>query len=148
MTTSSLSDSLHQLMHSYRTQLRNGIEQQQISLPITQIRALKGVCRLPACTARSIADAMKKDKAQITRVINELAASGLIEKRDNPKDQRSQLLVPTKAGKKMLQKIDAIEAQAAAHMTRNLSEEEISTFRRISDTMINSTAANTPSNKD
>lgn len=140
MSNTSLSDTLHRLMHAYKRQIQTGIQQQQISLPITQIRVLKGISRLPDCTARLIAQRMKKDKAQITRVLNGLMEAGFIEKTDNPKDQRSQLLAPTQAGKQILLKIDAIEGQAAAHMTRNLSAGDLKEFCRISDAMTGNSA--------
>lgn len=145
MTTSSLSDTLHRLMHAYKRQLRAGIHQHQISLPITHIRALKGIGRLPESTARSIAQRMNKDKAQITRVLNELMQYKLIEKADNPNDRRSQFLVPTAAGRQMLSKIDLLEEQAAANMTRNLSADELEAFVRIAGNMIeSSTDIDTP----
>lgn len=140
MTTPLLSDALHRLMHAYKRQLRAGIQQHQIPLPITHIRALKCICRLPDSTAQSIAQRMNKDKAQITRVLNELMQSGLIEKTENPSDRRSQFLVPTAAGKQMLSKIDLLEKQAAANMTRNLSADELEAFVRIAGVMIENSA--------
>jgi DNA-binding MarR family transcriptional regulator len=138
MEPPSLSDALHRLMHACKRQLRAGIQQQHILLPITHIRVLKGICRLPKSTAGIIAQRMNQDKAQITRALNELMQSGLIEKTDNPHDRRSQFLVATTAGKQMLSKIDAMEEQATAHMTRNLSRQELETFVRIANVMIDS----------
>ncbi|WP_286222510.1 MarR family winged helix-turn-helix transcriptional regulator [Marinobacter apostichopi] len=147
MANSSLSDALHRLMHAYKRQLRAGIQQQQIPLPITHIRVLKGICRLPDATARSIAQRMNQDKAQITRVLNELMQSGLIEKTENPNDRRSQFLTPTREGAKMMSKIDALEEQAAEHMTRNLSDSELDTFVRIAGTMIESSTSDSTADK-
>ncbi len=141
MTTSSLSETLHRLVHAYKRQLRAGIQQHKISLPINHIRVLKGICRLPDSTARSMAQHMNQDKAQITRVLNGLLQSGLIEKTENPKDRRSQFLIPTKTGKQMLSKVDEIEKLAATQMTRRLSAEELETFVRISSVMIENTTA-------
>lgn len=148
MTVPALSDSLHRLMHVYRRHLRAGIEQRGIALPVTHIRVLKGVCRMPQCTAGSIALRMNQDKAQITRALNGLMTSGLIEKTENPEDRRSQFLVPTRAGRRMLSRIEAIESQAAATMTRNLSVEEVETFVRISRVMIENAAGAHPKDKE
>ncbi len=135
MTQPPLSDALHRLMHAYQQQLRSGIRERGVSLPITHIRVLKGICRQPECTAQTIAQRLSRDKAQITRVLNGLMAEGLIDRIDNPKDRRSQLLVPTRAGKQMLKKIDASESEAVAHLTRNLSADELNVFCRLSEIM-------------
>lgn len=135
MKTLTLSDALHRLMHAYKKQIRDGIEEQRISIPVTQIRALKGICRRPDITAQQIAQRMRQDKAQITRAINGLIGSGLIEKADNPNDGRSHFLKPTRAGIRLLSKIERLEEQASARMTRNLSDKELKTFIRIAGVM-------------
>ena len=131
-----LSDTLHRLMHAYKMQLRATALRHQISLPVSHIRALKGICRLEGSTARSIALAMNRDKAQITRVLSGLMESGLIAKASNPDDRRSQLLIPTKSGKQLVQTLIAIEAEVAARLTRTLSAKEVDEFRRLGNIMI------------
>lgn len=136
MTQPSLGDALHRLMHAYRKELQAGIEHSGIALPITHLRALKAVCHIPDCTASTISVKMNKDKAQIARVLGGLIEAGMIEKREHPQDQRSQLLVATTAGRRMLGKINAVETQAVARMTRDLGNKDIDTFRRISERMV------------
>lgn len=134
------SHALHRLMHAYKRQLRAGIQRHRISLPITHLRALKGICRVPGSNAQSIAQSMDADKAQITRVLGELKQSGLIDKSQNPVDRRSLLLVPTEAGKRTFAKIERVEKQAADRMTRGLSAAEIEAFVRIAESMIENAA--------
>ncbi|WP_417731573.1 MarR family winged helix-turn-helix transcriptional regulator [Rosistilla oblonga] len=136
MTEPSLSDTLHRLMHAYKRQLRAGIETQQISLPITQLRVLKSIGRIPECTASSIAQRMNQDKGQLARLLNELTDAALIDKMANPQDRRSHFLVLTSAGKQILAKLEVVEKQAAGQMTRGLSSKEIKTFIRIAAAMM------------
>jgi len=131
--SSSLGETLHRLVHAYKKQLRADINAQEINLPVTHIRALKGICRNPESTAQSIALRMQRDKAQITRVLNELQQSGLITKIDNPKDGRSQLLRPTTEGEKLMTQINAAERQTVAHITQALSPDDINTFIRLAN---------------
>ncbi|NHO66271.1 MarR family transcriptional regulator [Aestuariicella hydrocarbonica] len=138
MSSSSLSETLHQLTHAYKKQLRETIKAHRIALPVTHIRALKGICRNPECTAQSIAQRMQRDKAQITRVVNELLQAQLIIKIDNPNDRRSQLLRPTPEGEKIMAQINTIEQQTAEHMTRQLQSDDLTTFIRIANTMSDS----------
>ncbi|WP_243748763.1 MarR family winged helix-turn-helix transcriptional regulator [Pseudomaricurvus alcaniphilus] len=141
----SLSDPLHRLTHAYKSRLRELIVAEGIPLPITQIRVLKGVCRNPSCTAHTIATHMRRDKAQITRVLNELMHAELIIKVDNPGDRRSQLLQPTDAGREIMRRLQAVEARVTAQMTQQLSAEEVSMFIQLSRKMTDSLGHAQPS---
>ncbi|MBU0537875.1 MAG: MarR family transcriptional regulator [Gammaproteobacteria bacterium] len=143
MPTFALNEILHSLTHAYKSGLRTAVKEQQIPLPITHIRALKGIRSNPHCTAQSIAQRMQRDKAQITRVLNELLQDGFISKSDNPEDRRSQLLHLTKAGEKIVAQLDTIEQQTSSAMTANLSDEEMTLFIRIANTMISNLSADT-----
>ncbi|MCH1930427.1 MarR family transcriptional regulator [Shewanella sp. A25] len=133
MSSQSLGETLHRLVHAYKKQMRTDIAALQIELPVTHIRALKGICRNPEATAQSIAQKMQRDKAQITRVLNDLLKAGLILKVDNPKDGRSQLLRPTASGEELMTQILAAEQSTVAHMTKELSRDEIESFIRIAN---------------
>ncbi|MCT7655620.1 MarR family transcriptional regulator [Oceanimonas sp. NS1] len=147
MTHPAFNDSLHRLMHAYKRQLRAGIQQHHISLPITHIRVLKAICRIPGVTARDIAQRMDQDKAQITRALNELTRSGFIARTPNPHDKRSQLLAPTAEGQALLSKIERLEQQAVAQMTHNLDSQELASFVRIANIMIDNVAHSRPDSK-
>lgn len=138
MSSLLLSETLHELVHAYKKQLRSDIVAQNITLPVTHIRVLKGVCRNPECTAHSIAQRMQRDKAQITRVLNELQQTGLITKIDNPNDGRSQLLRPTAEGENIMAKMVVAERQTVACMTQGLSFDEVETFIRLASIITNS----------
>lgn len=78
MSKNSLHETLHQLMHTYTNLLLEGIRRQELDLSVMHIRTLKGVCHNPEVTAKSIAKRMERDKAQITRALNDLLAADLI----------------------------------------------------------------------
>ena len=151
MPSLSLSETLHSLVHAYKKQLRNDIAAQKIDLPVTHIRALKGICRNPESTAQSIALRMQRDKAQITRVLNELQHSGFITTVDNPKDGRSQLLRPTAEGEKIMRQVNIAERKTVAHMTQALCPDEVATFiqlaNRISKSVDETFSANSVTQK-
>jgi len=136
MSDPTLSDNLHRLMHVYRSRLRAEVAARDLGLPITHIRALKGICRNPESTAHSIAQGMQRDKAQITRVLKELLNDGLIEKRPNPKDGRSQLLIPTERGAAVLTELIQAEQNTADVMTRSLGQQELEQFAELAARMV------------
>jgi DNA-binding MarR family transcriptional regulator len=138
MNNVSLGESVHRLVHAYKHLLREGIRDQQIELPVTHIRVLKGICRASQSTARSIAQRMQRDKAQITRALNDLIDAGLIKKADNPLDRRSQLLEPTRKGQAVMTRLDKAEHWAVKQLTRNLNPDDIALFLKVSNTMAES----------
>ena len=131
-----LSESLHQLMHAYRSQLRDAIAGAGIDWPVTHIRVLKGIAHQPGCTAREIACVMRADKAQITRALSELRAAGLIESQHNPKDRRSQLLQLSDAGKAMRERLQQAEEAAVTKLTQTLSPDDLTHFMSLAQRMI------------
>jgi len=138
MSIELLSRTLHQLMQTYKAQLQAEIKQQKIGLPVTLIRVLKSVRHIPECTAQCIAKRMSRDKAQITRALNQLLSSGLIDKKSNPNDRRSQILVPTPAGQDLLSQIDVIQHKVASQLTQNLTAQEVEQFLHLASSIINS----------
>lgn len=122
-------------MHAYKHFLREGIDAQKIQLSVTNIRVLKSICRRPQSTAHSISQRMQRDKAQITRALNDLIDADLIKKAENPKDRRSQLLVPTPKGKTIMTKLDKVESEAEQRLTRGMKPEDLATFLRLSNAM-------------
>ncbi len=135
MQNLSLSEPLHRLTHAYKSGLRRAIRESQITLPITHIRALKRINAVTGCTAHSIVQHTQRDKAQITRVLNELLANGLIIKSDNPNDRRSQLLKLTPAGDQMLEQIQALEKETTALMTKGMKQTDVDLFIRLANTL-------------
>lgn len=127
----SLSEPLHRLVHAYKSELRRTIREHELPLPGTHIRALKGVCRNPQCTAQSIAERMRRDKAQITRVLKDLLEKGLIIRVSNPDDRRSQLLRPTDQGLAIMAQLNDLEAQVTEQMTRDMDEDEVESFIQL-----------------
>lgn len=131
-----LSESLHQLMHAYRSQLRDAIDDAGIDWPVTHLRVLKGIAHQPGCTARQIACAMRADKAQITRALSELRAAGLIASQHNPEDRRSQLLQLSQAGKALRQRLQQAEESAVSKLTQTLNPDDLTHFMSLAHRMI------------
>jgi len=137
MSTYSLSETLHQLIHTYTNLLLEGVKRQELDLSVTHIRTLKGVCQNPEVTAKSIAQRMQRDKAQVTRALNDLLVADLIVKKDNPLDGRSQLLQPTAKGKAAMAKLNAAEEWTREQLTQHLTKADLNAFLQVSKTMIN-----------
>ncbi|MBR7888478.1 MarR family transcriptional regulator [Marinomonas sp. A79] len=131
-----LGESLHQLMHSYRNQLRIAALEAGIKLPICQIRSLKCINSIEHCNASDISNQLMLDKSQVARVLKELVNEGLISKAPCPTNHRSQRLNLTSKGEKTLLDIRTLDQHAAQTMTQNMTEKQINDFIALTSIML------------
>ncbi|MEQ5773900.1 MULTISPECIES: MarR family winged helix-turn-helix transcriptional regulator [unclassified Thalassospira] len=135
MPESTIGETLHSLLHAYKRALRQAYHQAEIPLAISHIRTLKGINAIPDCTALALSSRTKRDKGQVTRLIQDLLAEQLIEKHPHPRDKRSNILHLTPDGQKMIKQIKEIEEIAASRMAIGLTPDEIADFNRLATTM-------------
>lgn len=76
-----------------------------------------------------VVNSLNRDKAQVTRLIKTLIEEGFIEKRPNPEDKRSQCLLTTEKGNRVLDKIKTVDAEIFQKMTLGVSDEELAAFQ-------------------
>ncbi|MDO6746156.1 MarR family winged helix-turn-helix transcriptional regulator [Gilvimarinus sp. 1_MG-2023] len=148
MTTNiALNDTLHRLIHIYKKQLVQNIRAEGIALPITHIRTLKSIRAYPLSTGKSIASSLNRDKAQVARVLNDLIATGFIEKQPNPDDKRSQLLALTLTGNQLLDEIQRIEQRVGIQLTRGIDPLALEQFMQTSARIIKNGAEESDHNQ-
>ncbi|AZZ92445.1 MarR family transcriptional regulator [Hahella sp. KA22] len=135
----SVGESLHRLLHAYKRAMRQAYQEVNLTLAVSHIRSLKVINHAreknTICTAQVIAERLQRDKAQITRVVKDLLEEGLIEKRDNPEDRRSQLLLLTQKGVDAYKTIKEVEALAGTRMAQGLNADEIREFVKLANAM-------------
>lgn len=134
--TSNLGESLHRFIHCYKTVLKNTITSADLGLQISHIRALKCINKTSNCSAQAISQKMMLDKSQVTRIIKELMTKGHIEKYPNPDNYRSQLLILTQTGQKILRDIAHLEDTTSKKMTAGLTDQQIQEFEQLVDIMM------------
>jgi DNA-binding MarR family transcriptional regulator len=135
MNTRYLADPLQQLTHAYKGYLHRAIRAADIPLPGTHVRVLKIIASQAPATAQGLALRLRRDKAQITRALADVVEVGLVLRRENPQDRRSQWLELTPAGEALLARVALIEKEAARRMTQGLSADEVQTFIRLAQHM-------------
>lgn len=128
-------ESLHRLLHAYRRALREGHAAAGIALPVTHLRALKGVAHAGGCSAQAIAETLRLDKSQISRLVRDLRANSLIEQHPDPADNRSRRLSLTPDGAAMVEHIAAVEAEAGERMAAGLDRGQLRNFIGLADLM-------------
>lgn len=82
-------------------------------------------------TAPQIGAAMGITRQGVQKQLNALLSEGLIERRPNPKHERSVLYALSKAGKRIYSEAEKLQAGWAANLARGLSANDLKLIRRI-----------------
>ena len=80
---------------------------------------------------RELAQVLGLDPSQVVALVDELADAGLVERRPDPADRRTRLVVATPAGRRTRKTAAARVAEAAVEPLGSLSEEERGTLERL-----------------
>ncbi|PQJ49176.1 MarR family transcriptional regulator [Vibrio jasicida] len=124
-------DNLFHLVHVLKRQLHEQVEQLELPIAPMHVRVIKIISKQSPCTAMDVVNFLNRDKAQVTRLIKTLIEEGFIEKRPNPEDKRSQCLLTTEKGNKVLNKIKTVDDEIFQKMTLDVSEEELEAFQLV-----------------
>lgn len=71
------------------------------------------------------------DRTVMTYLIDDLAASGLVERRANPSDRRQRRVVATEAGVEALRRLEADVREAEDRLLAGLTPDDRDAFRRL-----------------
>ena len=132
-----ISEVLHTLISTYRSSIKQAVNQSGIDLPVTHIRSLKYIKKIPDCSATDISHRLRLDKSQVTRIIKELFSEGYIDKKPHPSNHRSQTLLLTQLGEEIMNAIHKIDQEMKSKMSLGLTDEQVQGFTVIANIMIN-----------
>ena len=96
-------DALQELIRIYQFRDRDKICCHGIS--ITQCYTLDALSRRSPITLKELASHLHLEKSTVSRVIGTMERKGLVQRRSHSKDQRSVLLVSTRKGKQLYERI-------------------------------------------
>ncbi|MFT2099329.1 MarR family winged helix-turn-helix transcriptional regulator [Marinomonas sp. 2405UD66-6] len=125
------------LAHAIKQQLNNQLDIQNLGISPMHVRVLKIIGEIPGSTAMDIAALFKRDKAQITRLVNHLIDQELITKKPNPNDKRSQFLELTATGAVLQGKLKALSDKMESRMIEGIKEEDLEIFSQVAQQMKN-----------
>jgi DNA-binding MarR family transcriptional regulator len=129
-------ENLFQLVHSIKRKIHRQIEGLDLELTPMQVRIIKIIHKKKPCTAIDIANALERDKAQITRLLTPLIQQNFIAKKINPTDKRSQYLTLTKSGQAVMTQLLILDDQLSNKMMTDLNSQELLTFQQTIEKMI------------
>lgn len=135
MSESRSFDSLFHLVIMLKRKMHEKVEKLDLGITPMHVRVIKIIHRKSPCTANDISQFLSRDKAQVTRLLSSLIDLGLIEKKPNPEDKRSQLLSITESGAEILNQIEDIDADIFQQMCGDISEEDLKQFKAVASKM-------------
>jgi DNA-binding MarR family transcriptional regulator len=100
-----------------------------VGISFGRARALRRLARRPMSMGE-LAAALEIDPANATSVVNELEAMGLVRRQPHPTDRRAKVVEPTRKGKALARRADAILATPPPGLSA-LDADELEQLRRI-----------------
>lgn len=121
------------LSHDIGLQIGPRLGKVGINLAPQQLRTMRLIWSRNKTTMIDISKTLKRDKAQVTRLIDELCKAGMISRETNPDDGRSKILKLTQKGNALFIRIEKIEAQFSEELIEGISEKDLQIFFDVSD---------------
>lgn len=106
------------------------LKEEQIPLSKEQWSVMAVLWEKDGCTQQEIADATFRDRAGITRLLDNLQKNDLVERRADVNDRRTNLVFLTKNGKKIEAKVVKVLKKTIDAITAGISHQEIENIRR------------------
>jgi DNA-binding MarR family transcriptional regulator len=129
-------ESIFQLGLALKRQMHSQIEALELDIAPMHMRVIKIISTKPACTAMDIATLLKRDKAQVTRLLKTLIEQDLISKVPHPEDKRSQILVATQKGEAGLAMMKKIDMKVVNALTQGISDQELAQFDAVAKKIV------------
>ena len=111
-----LLDQLQQLTAELRGQFFQQLGPGLPGLSAMHGRLLLMLAAKPGSTAQQLTELLRRDKAQITRLLNDLQQAALLQRQSDPADGRRQLLVLSEQGQQLAAQLKAKKRQIAGKM--------------------------------
>lgn len=124
ITTPTNAELLFSVLESYKKCLQQLFKAHAIPLSPLDARVLKLIALQQINTPQALAETSGRDKAQVTRLLNDLDSRGLLQKTPHLHDKRSVCLSVTAEGQAWLERIAELDAVAHHQMFSMLDDRQ------------------------
>ena len=132
---SELQNMFIQILGGLKHSMTEHLKAQGLELSPLHFIVLRSIHHIESCTSNALADYLRKDKGQITRLVKELVGKGLVEKVANPNDKRSQFLILSEQGSACFKGLQEFDFVTLANMREGISDAELAQFLSIGEKM-------------
>jgi DNA-binding MarR family transcriptional regulator len=119
-----INQSLRAIHINIRNNMQAEVKRQQVDFSLLEHIAMSNIFKLGGTSQQMLVELMKKDKAQIARIVARLLRQDLIIKQESPVDKRCVLLTLSVKGEKLLKRLDQVELEVTTDMLRGFTEQE------------------------
>jgi len=120
----SISQQLFHILDLYKIALTQEFRRQNIRLSPLHYKVLQLIQSLPQATPLLIAQQSGRDKAQVSRLLQDMEKQGLIEKQPHPSDKRSVCIGLTSQASQLFATADQLVAELDSQLDRSLQPDE------------------------
>jgi len=119
-----LLDQLQQLTAELRGQFFQQLGPELPGLTAMHGRLLLMIARTAGVTAQQLSELLRRDKAQITRLLNDLQQAAYIQRQPDPIDGRRQLLLLSEQGQQLAARLTIKKRHIASKMLTGLTKDQ------------------------
>lgn len=119
-----LLDQLQQLTAELRGQFFQQLGPELPGLTAMHGRLVLMIAKTSGTTAQQLSELLRRDKAQITRLLNDLQQATLIQRQTDPNDGRRQLLLLSDQGQQLAARLKTQKRQIAGKMLTGLTSDQ------------------------
>lgn len=111
--------------------LSHRLKESNISLTKEQWSVMAVLWKTDGCTQQLLADATYRDRAGITRLVDNLEKEGFVERRPDANDRRSNLISLTPKGRSIEKEVVEILDDAVGAITKDIEDKDLAVLREI-----------------
>lgn len=115
-----LDQQLFSVLDAYKSALQSALAVELPQISLLYYRVLRLLGRAEPVTPLQVAQLLRRDKAQVTRLIADLAAKNWLIKQPHPQDKRSVQLALTPVGEQLLTQAKALEQRLSQRMLQGM----------------------------
>lgn len=131
MTQPSILEAMFGLNFDLTNHLCQASKMLSVDITPMHVRVMRAIEPNPKATANVVATTLKRDKAQVTRLVNDLLDRELLQRAPNPSDGRSQLLSLTKKGQVLFVQLEEIDEDIKEAMLAGITKADAENFLRL-----------------
>ncbi len=144
ITTESIQEQLFGLLFEITAQLRKAIKESPHNVTPMQQKALGFFNHFPGSSQQEFVDRLGRDKAQVTRLIKDLVERELLNRVNDPNDNRSYKIHLSKKGVNVFRQVRKLENKVFNKLLSGFEPEDLEVIQKVFSNMrsnLHSTAA-------
>ena len=112
-------EAMHELLHLFRSRMREDMESMEPGLTPNEVRVLMYVGRHPGRTQRDLVDHSHMDKAQLARMLAQLQEQGWLDREPDARDRRVRCLSLSPQGQALFDRLRQSRQALAARLLKD-----------------------------